>query len=273
VEAWNGDACGMRAFWVLGLALVVGCGGESGKVTGGEGATGGSNTPSVGGSSGSAGSGMQVGGGARGGSAGRDAEAGAAGDGVGASAGESSAAGAPSAGHGGSAGEVSGGAGEVSSGGTAGADEGGAGAGGEEPGGPELLWSYAVVASSMNPDLAGVGHIGGTHRLGVLIDADPARTCANLYWVVPEGDSDPRIATPQDLMVLQDCLSYGNTGTWVLEVNDPLFIIDDTHTTNPPPERSAWILTEARLVLVENSWGESDGTHVRAEWELWGYPR
>lgn len=267
MKAWNGDACGMRAFWVLGLALVVGCGGESGKVTGGEGATGGSNTPSVGGSSGSAGSGMQVGGGARGGSAGRDAEAGAAGDGVGASAGESSAAGAPSAGHGGSAGEVSGGAGEVSSGGTAGADEGGAGAGGEEPGGPELLWSYVVTASSLNPSLE---NRGGTHRMAILLDGDPARVCGGVSWAVPAGETGSRVVTQQDLLAIKDCLTFGNADTWTFQVRDPAFELNEERSIDPPPERTQWLLTEVRLEIVENTW-EREGTTLRDEWQFWGH--
>lgn len=262
----------MRTAWVLGLALVVGCGGESGKWTGGEGATGGGNTPSTGGSSGSAGTGMQVGNGARGGSAGRDSEAGAGGDGGDASAGESSAAGAPPAGLGGSSGELGGSAGEVSSGGTAGAAEGDAGAGGEDAGGPELLWSYVVTATAHNPDLDDLGEVGGSHRMRILLNGDPARVCGGLSWVVPEGDVEPRFASPQELMTLQDCLPASNAHTWEFNFHDPLFIIDDDYTAFAPEERSAWVLTDVRLVLEENSW-EADATNVSVEWEFWGYPR
>lgn len=221
---------------------------------------------------GSAGSNRPIGGAGRGGSAGKAGSAGSGSAGS-AGAGESGEAGSPSMGVGGSAGEPAGTGGATSEGGTAGVHEGEAGAGAEggEPAGPqpELLWSYVVTASSQNPDLDGRS---GTHRMSILLDGDRARPCINLSWTVAPGETGSRTATQQELLALQDCLTFDNADTWVVQARDPAFILNEEHTFEPPPNRSIWVLTEARVNIVENTW-EWEGTRLRDEWELWGYPR
>lgn len=256
---------GMRTLWIAVLAL--GCGGESGKVLGSEGSAGTAGSAGVagnvsattggsGGSAGSAGTGHPVGSAGLSGSAGSGL--GVGGDG-----------GTPELGAGG-AGEASGGVPSVGAGGAPDADSGGGGEAGEVglPG-PELLWSYVVTATAQNPSLEGRN---GTHRMSVLLDGDRARPCVNLSWTVDAGETGSRIATQQELLALQDCLTFSNADTWVIQVRDPAFELNEEHTLEPPPERSAWVLTEARVNIVENTW-EWEGTSLRDEWELWGYPR